>query len=83
MQKAPVSTRSGALSFLHERDEGVEQIPTVVWARGSLGMVLHRYHRQFAVFDPLDGAVVQIHMGQSQTGRAGNLVPFPPRTAKP
>lgn len=43
----------------------------------GLGMILHGKERELAMTDPLNGAVVQVEMGNLERWRSGNTGPIP------
>ena len=61
-----------ALARTDRGQELVEMRERVVRARGSFGMILDAEHREAAMTNPLDRAVVQIYMGNLEVGRASD-----------
>ena len=54
----------------HHGDELLEEVVAVVGTRAGLGVVLHREHGQLAVPEALDGAVVEVDVGQLELAAA-------------
>ena len=53
-------------------EELTEVLLGVVWARRSLGMVLHGENRGFPVPDAFDGAIIEVKVGHLKCFRARN-----------